>query len=233
MSEVKSLKEIVEALVDREYVCGNGELVDDTDFRLLAEFAGVKIPTNAERLAIKSSEAFKQTVIALSEIFNTYQQRRDKIVERAKQDIIELQKRMMSDVSPSEGNRWFREFKTVVDFVVNREKRTVVALLKLDAIGENAHDIVSRGIAKCHPNDCFNVHIGKAIALRRALGLEVPDEYLNAPQPTEVKRGDIVYLRHVNEYITAKDGWLLDGLNVQLRYNDVKVIDDSREGERE
>ncbi len=49
-----------------------------------------------------------------------------------------------------------------------------------------------RGIAKATPDDCFNIHIGKAIALRRALGLAVPDEYLNAPQPTEVRVGDFV-----------------------------------------
>ena len=52
----------------------------------------------------------------------------------------------------------------------------------------------ARGIAKAAPDDCFNVHIGKAIALHRALGLEVPDEYLNAPQPTEVRVGDAVRL---------------------------------------
>src|SRR5699024_6527622 len=74
------------------------------------------------------------------------------------------------------------------EFVVNKEKRTVVALLR----GWGSGTIVKRGIAKCAPKDCFNVHIGKAIALRRALGLEVPDEYLNAPQPTEVREGDIV-----------------------------------------
>lgn len=232
MSEVKSLKEIVEALVDREYVCENGELVDDTDFRLLAEFAGVKIPTYAERvaerLAIKSSEAFKQMGITLSEIFKTYQQRRDEIVERAKQDVIELRNGKDSLYTVPAGKGTLNYF-CYADFVVNREKRTVVALLR----GRHTRKVRARGIAKCHPDDCFNVHIGKAIALRRALGLEVPDEYLNVPQPTEVKRGDIVYLRHVNEYVTAKDGWLLDELNVQLRYNDAKVIDDSREGERE
>jgi hypothetical protein len=64
----------------------------------------------------------------------------------------------------------------------------VVALLKF----LNGSKVLSRGIAKCHPDDCFNAHIGRAIALRRALGLEVPDEYLNAPQPTEVRAGDVV-----------------------------------------
>jgi hypothetical protein len=38
----------------------------------------------------------------------------------------------------------------------------------------------------------FNVHIGKAIALRRALRLNVPQAYLSVPQPTEAQVGDVV-----------------------------------------
>lgn len=66
------------------------------------------------------------------------------------------------------------------EFVVNVEKRTVVALLK----GVNSGDVLARGIAKCDPSDVFNEHIGKAIALGRALGLDV-SEFENAVQPTE------------------------------------------------
>lgn len=65
-----------------------------------------------------------------------------------------------------------------VRYIVNRDKRTVVALLELKLKGT----VWGRGIAKCAPDDDFDVNIGKAIALRRALGLPVPDEYLNAPQ---------------------------------------------------
>lgn len=45
-----------------------------------------------------------------------------------------------------------------------------------------------RGIAKCNPNDVFNEHIGKAIALGRALGLDV-SEFEQAVQPTKVLAG--------------------------------------------
>lgn len=74
------------------------------------------------------------------------------------------------------------------DFVINEEKRTVVALLR----GLSSGEVYVKGIAKCDPADCFNEHIGKAIALRRALGLDVPAEYLNAPQPEGKQVGDIV-----------------------------------------
>lgn len=70
------------------------------------------------------------------------------------------------------------------EFVVNAKKRTVVALLK----GINSGVVLVRGIAKCDPTDVFNEHIGKAIALGRALKIDV-SEFENAPQPTEIVVG--------------------------------------------
>ncbi len=45
--------------------------------------------------------------------------------------------------------------------------------------------------AKCSPNDVFNEHIGKAIALGRALGLDV-SEFEQAAQPTEFVSEQII-----------------------------------------
>ncbi|SCX38352.1 hypothetical protein [Lysinibacillus fusiformis] len=45
--------------------------------------------------------------------------------------------------------------------------------------------------AKCSPNDVFNEHIGKAIALGRALGLDV-SEFEQAVQPTKAVLGTVV-----------------------------------------
>ncbi|WP_242730232.1 hypothetical protein [Bacillus altitudinis] len=102
------------------------------------------------------------------------QQKRDGVVDKAKEDV---------------KDRTCDDFAVYTyDFIVNAEKRTVVALRKLFENGR----VISKGIAKCAPDDCFNAHIGKAIALRRALGLEVPAEYLNVPQPKEVRAGDII-----------------------------------------
>jgi hypothetical protein len=166
-------------------------------------------------------QSLKERVTALEQLTKgsdtpapaTRQLTRDDIIEMTKRDVRNLEREQEV------------VFGRYVEFKINREKRAVVALLR----GKWSNRIFERGIAKCHPDDCFNAYIGRAIALRRALGLEVPEAYLNAPQPTEVKRGDIVYLRNVNEYVTAKGGWLLDELNVQLRHNDAKIIDDSRE----
>ncbi|MEN9081959.1 hypothetical protein [Bacillus velezensis] len=153
------------------------------------------------------------------------QARRDEIVEQAKADVSDLFKR---DIGHDH------------EFIVNTEKRTVVDLRKL----RGCTNIVRRGIAKCAPDDCFNVHIGKAIALRRALDLTVPDEYLNAPQPTEVRVGDVIEVTldsgeiEKKPVISLKAGSLnahLPGRIIQYPSHYAKIIDDSREevgGER-
>jgi hypothetical protein len=141
---------------------------------------------------------------------------RDEIIEKAKRDVAELGREL---------NPWgsFR-----FTFEINTEKRVVVALKRRRASGM----VHGRGIAKCDPSDCFNAHIGKAIALRRALGLEVPAEYLNAPQPTEVRDGDIV--RWVPEYsfrvgeshiICVENGSRFGKKDLEY----AKIVDDSRE----
>lgn len=83
---------------------------------------------------------------------------------------------------------------TVTDevlFAVNADKRTVVASIRYN---ENPKDVYKQGRAKCAPGDVFNEHIGKAIALRRALGLEVPVEYfeVEARDRNDLAVGDVV-----------------------------------------
>ena len=77
---------------------------------------------------------------------------------------------------------------TKAEFIVNKEKRTVVALM----FGASTKRLMSRGIAKCMPGDVFNEHIGKAIALGRALGLDV-SEFEQAVQPTVAVGQEVYY----------------------------------------
>jgi len=138
-----------------------------------------------------------------------------------------------------------------VEFVVNANKRTVVTLIK----SRRGDKVRARGIAKCAPDDCFNVHIGKVIALRRALGLEITEEYVKAPQPTEARVGDVVEVGNFSGPVyairpTKRTAGFADvghsfndaqhGLTLIIDYsgkpyeywariNSVKVIDDSRE----
>ncbi|MBG9915239.1 hypothetical protein ABD67_10000 [Bacillus sonorensis] len=147
----------------------------------------------------------------------TAQERRDEIVEQAKADVERLRT----------NNRLWRTFD--ITFDINRESRTVEAVAK-----KPNSRTAFYGTAVCAPDDCFNVHIGEAIALHRALGLEVPDEYLNAPQPTEVRVGDIVKLIHngevIDEYRVSKieDDRVYDHDNTWAPKRTLKIIDDSR-----
>lgn len=127
------------------------------------------------------------------------QQQRDAIVEQAKKDVAELSTtRRRGCKSLEYGLCTFSPKSETVNFEVNREKRTVVCYITHKYEGKTYTGY--RGIAKCAPSDCFNAHIGKAIALRRALGLRVPRVYLNAPQPTEVRVGDVVQWKGQGDY---------------------------------
>jgi hypothetical protein len=82
-----------------------------------------------------------------------------------------------------------------VDFNINFDKRTVTALLK----GFETGKVYSGGRANACKDDVFNIYIGKAIALCRALNLPVPEILINHEQPTEIENGDIVQNRSAKE----------------------------------
>lgn len=67
------------------------------------------------------------------------------------------------------------------------EKR-IVEVNMVGVLSDKSH---AKGIAKCAPGDVFNADIGKAIALGRALGLDV-ERFEKAVQPSEVVVGHII-----------------------------------------
>jgi hypothetical protein len=196
-----------------------------------------KTPKTLSEVAEKHCDKLIDVAIKEARKYNA-QADRDEIIEKAKRDINGVKKKWSVDDSLQyifyKGNDSTCGYICDLEFVVNKEKRTVVAILRHMWDG-----IMSRGIAKCAPDDCFNVHIGKAIALRRALGLEVPAEYLNAPQPTEVRVGDVVSLNYGGEHygnfkVTEfdRDGWLIfedNGCSPFEPETGDRIIDDSRE----
>lgn len=95
------------------------------------------------------------------------------------------------------GRVWFNEV-----FHVNKEKRTVVCLLK----GIKSGYVYSKGVAKCDPNDTFNEHLGKIIAYYRSINEQVPEKYTNVPNPEKVQNGDIVL------NVTANHTYELDNI---------------------
>ena len=157
------------------------------------------------------------------------QRQRDRIVETAKKDI----ENIFIEGNHGVGKVVDTKFgHCTVEFVVNKEKRTVVALLR----GAYAKVIFAKGIAKCVPGDCFNIHIGKIVGLRKALGKSI-DDYMNVPNPTDVRVGDIArypngriveIINRDNDRIrvrTVETG----EINSATSLAKVEIIDDSRE----
>lgn len=141
---------------------------------------------------------------------------RAKVITQAKADVAELE-RIGRDVDARlpEDSPFHAKFYRV-EFHVNREKRAVTALVHRSkyngmVIARN----FGKNTAKCAPGEVFNADIGKAIALRRALGLTVPNECLNAPQPDEPRVGARVLYKSA---ITGKES--VHTLNVRLASKD-------------
>lgn len=152
----------------------------------------------------------------------TLQEIRDEIVERAKADVRTLKTKRVDRVPTLNGTHAIfnlsleGDFTDSVKFVVNRKKRTVTALIY--AHGPHSKPFVwAVGRAKAAPNDVFNAHIGRAIALRRALGLEVPAEYLRVPNPEEPRVRDIVTFDTVREYGTQYEILTIEDIGGNLR----------------
>ncbi|WP_449600331.1 hypothetical protein [Paenibacillus sp. Marseille-Q9583] len=125
---------------------------------------------------------------------------RAQVIAKATADVAELLTHNYPEINGGEG-AWFSKkndpFISVTDrveFVVNRDKRTVTALLRY----VDGNKVWRKATAKCSPADVFHADLGKAIALRKALGLTVPTEYTDAPQPEELGTGTVVHLRVSN-----------------------------------
>jgi hypothetical protein len=167
-------------------------------------------------------------------VMKSAQEIRDEIVERAKADVEAVLSRNYPSREGYSPSVWFTEEGGVVitdacEFIVNREKGTVVALIR----SVRSHIVFYRGKARCTPGETFNVHIGKAIAVRRALGLTVPAEYLDAPGPTEVRVGDVVTGKStsftiVNDIVSDRDKLSLKFAN-SLLGGTLRITDDSRD----
>lgn len=124
---------------------------------------------------------------------------RDGVIQQAISDVEALLSENYNDdkVKPFIGESLWFASKGVfgvtdeVLFTVNDDKRTVIAVIRHN---KGHHKVLSKGRAKCAPGDVFNEHIGKAIALRRALGLEVPVEYfeVEARDSDDLAVGDLV-----------------------------------------
>ena len=159
---------------------------------------------------------------------------RAKVIEMARERVAELGRigRLLFEDLPKGTpfqDRFYR-----IEFHVNREKRTVTALVRTGKYPSGKKpDAV--GIAKCAPDDVFNADIGKAIAAERALGLTLTDAFVNAPRPTEPQIGNVVTKTwgifegesgRVTEY--SDDGWLFVSFSGKSGRADGTIWSDAR-----
>lgn len=228
----KAIRRAVDAL-PRPVKLGEGEPV-------MAQINGQVVERKTGPIHVK--DAFKPK-------FNAISQTREEIVKEAITDVAELLKGEYYD----EDGAVFRHVGGIVDFViresdrvnfyVNRKKGVVVANLVIMAVSMfntktlTPGKVATTGIARCAPSDVFNEHVGKAIALRRALGLPVPAKYYevggSAPEGKQV--GDVaIYTSGIDgdHVVTVVDGHVSSvrggeiGVSSSLAIH-AKVIDDS------
>ncbi|WP_099301949.1 hypothetical protein [Bacillus sp. Marseille-P3800] len=198
LDHTQALQEYVQAAVRKGRADAFGEIEEIRNKAYAEGFeAGREFSKSVKSLSAKMaevapyvsvlgfSEQDKQVMEGIAESFisapkvKSAQAQRDEIVERAKADIEKLK---------NDGHYRVHGRNTFCDFDVNKKKLLVKATFRWAADGQ----IIKTETVESDPKKCFNAFILKAIALRRALQLVVPPEYLNAPQPEEVRVGDIV-----------------------------------------
>lgn len=138
-----------------------------------------------------SPEAVVEVVESIKERSKTPNQQRKEIIEKAKQ-FVEKNSKGFHDRCPLVKvivglDKAPVNFDTgdKLEFIENEEKRTVVALIRFN------ETVYHKGVAKCMKDDVFNIHIGRAIALGKALGKDV-SEFMNAVKPNEKAVGQLV-----------------------------------------
>jgi hypothetical protein len=148
---------------------------------------------SALRAVQNAKEQLEGAEIALRETSNElYELRKQGVITHnpnaGREAAIEAAKKFIEDQFDNDNHVTVDVFSCNVQFVVDKVKRTVVAIAR----GYESKRVRGRGIAKTAPTDTFNETIGKAIALGRALNVEIPSIILASPSPVEPKTGDIV-----------------------------------------
>lgn len=128
---------------------------------------------------------------------------RDKVVEYAREYVKDLME-LVPDNQKAK-------------FITNTDKRVIVCLIK----GRYLNKVMSRGKAKAAVGDCFNVHIGQAIAISKALDILPPIEFIKAPQPQVMSNGCLISINGSEPLIFGKD--IFDFMSEDI----IEIVDDS------
>ncbi|MGV4321352.1 hypothetical protein [Bacillus mojavensis] len=199
--------------------------MDQKISEIMKQFEGIELSKEGRRSLEKLQSALVRHADEIYKLAKSFSESlegvttsltRKEIVNQAKEDINKLVAHGKNRFRPpiNEGNVAYQKYYYQVVFKQLKTKRRVTALIyRTNVVGGNVSEKpIFVGRATCHSDACFNTYIGKAIALRRALGLNVPDEYLDAPEPEGVEVGDIVHLPHISQNVNI--------LNVEDEYSE-------------
>lgn len=120
----------------------------------------------------------------------------------SREEVVQKAKRFVDNKRDCDGDIKVGIHYVTPEFFVNAEKRTVVVILRL---WTDESQIIAKGKETACGDDVFNAHIGKAIALARAVGEEVPEEFINAPQPERAEVGMCVRLNRGGDLYKLAD----------------------------
>lgn len=162
-------------------------------------------PTKKQRISAleKKVEELQAQIDDLkqSKEVNLYSLAAEALDRQIKQDLLTNNEKRKAIIEKAKKfvEEWERLSVVKITYEINANKRTVVALRHRRDNGK----VFAKGITKCAPTDVFNGYIGKAIALGRALGLDV-SEFEQAVQPDEVVVGmQAIITGRVSEYTTT------------------------------
>lgn len=158
---------------------------------------------SAETTIQSIANGFKREKEALLDAVKTYEENTSKLEHKFEDAVLKLKEEQLeAKLAPKARKTLINQaiafveknkevstkgYRVDVDFVVNTEKRTVVAIGR----GIRTKIVHNKAIAKCNPNDVFNANIGKAIALGRLMGKDIT-EFTSVPNPEDFAVGQII-----------------------------------------
>lgn len=190
-------------------------------------------PTTWEAVQEKATQEVQKRAIRCGHVAPTPNVQRKVIIEKAKQFVESAieRGRDRNAIKGDAGNETYKAHFYTIDFFTKKDQVTAL-VTRTGAYGRNIKsqpDHVAR--AKCNPSDVFNEHIGKAIALGRALGLDV-SEFANAVQPNKPVVGHTVYwdaygYEEEFEVREIEGTKLYDKNGLWVHEREVKITDDT------
>lgn len=169
------------------------QIKSETLGEVLAELAKV----NEKLDRILSAQSKPEPIAIDSKIVARQLLQPEPVKNSARMNSIKSAQTLLAELMKYNGSSGFDGFNGVKHglyivrphFDVDFDARKVTVELR----GVSSGKVRGEAIAKCHPDDTFNVVIGKAIALARALGHGLPPELTyELAQPDEAVKGAVV-----------------------------------------